>query len=95
MDAADGVTGADQRLAAILDDARRRLDAPVEVFALDALARCAVDAGDVTQAWELSDDADRRMEAASHFVTDRDRTDARVVRERSTARPAEPVRRAD
>jgi hypothetical protein len=34
----------------------------VEVFALDALAR--------------SDEADRRMPAAAHFITHRDRVDA-------------------
>ena len=33
------------RLTALLDDARRDDDAPVEVFALDALARLAADAG--------------------------------------------------
>ncbi len=49
------------RLEALLDAARRDGDAPVEVFALDALGR--------------HDEADRRMEAASHFITDRDRTD--------------------
>ena len=41
MDAADGVPGAADRLAATLDEARRRDDAAVEVFALDALARIA------------------------------------------------------
>ena len=46
LDAADGVTGAEQRLRAILDEARRTGDAPVEVFALDALARVAAEAGD-------------------------------------------------
>ncbi len=56
----------------LLDDARRDGDAPVEVFALDALARLAADAG---TAAELSAAADRRMPAASHFITERDRTD--------------------
>ena len=41
MDAADQVPGAEKRLEAILDEARREDDAPVEVFALDALARIA------------------------------------------------------
>ena len=45
MDAADRVAGAEERLVAILDDARRDDDAPVEVFALDALARIAADGG--------------------------------------------------
>ena len=44
---ADGVAGARARLEALLDAARRDGDAPVEVFALDALGR--------------SDEADRRM----------------------------------
>ena len=52
MDAADRVAGAEERLVAILDDAWRRDDAPVEVFALDALARVAVAAGDITRARE-------------------------------------------
>jgi len=80
MDAADRVAGAEQRLARILDDARGRDDAPVEVFALDALARLAAEASDITMARDLSAAADRRMAAASHFITDRDRTDARAVR---------------
>ncbi len=46
LDAADRRAGAYERLAAILDDARRRDDAPVEVFALDALGRSAARAGD-------------------------------------------------
>jgi predicted ATPase/DNA-binding SARP family transcriptional activator len=79
MDAADGVTGAEERLAAILDDARHRGDPPVEVFALDALARIAAVAGDIPTARDLTAAADQRMEAASHFITDLDRTDARSI----------------
>ena len=74
LDAADSVPGTEQRLVALLDRARRDGDAPVEVFALDALARLA---GDPATAQELSDAADRRMAAASHFITERDRVDAR------------------
>ena len=51
LDARDGVPGAAQRLEALLDAARRDDDAPVEVFALDALGR--------------SEEADRRMPAAA------------------------------
>jgi hypothetical protein len=80
LDAADGDEGADGRLGAILGDARNRDDAPVEVFALDALARIAARAGDLATARDLCSEADRRMEAASHFITDLDRTDARHVR---------------
>ena len=80
MDAADQVPGAEKRLQAILDEARREDDAPVEVFALDALARIAAVAGDTGTARDLCEKADRRLEAAAHFITDRDRTDAHWVR---------------
>jgi predicted ATPase/DNA-binding SARP family transcriptional activator len=80
MDAADGIAGADERLAAILEDARQRGDAPVEVFALDALARIAAVGGNLSTAGDLCAAADRRMADASHFITDVDRTDAHTVR---------------
>jgi hypothetical protein len=80
LDAAEAVPGAEERLTAILDDARRRHDAPVAVFALDALARRATDAGDTARANELFEEADRRMSEASHFITELDRTDAYAVR---------------
>ena len=51
-----------ERLVDILDEARREDDAPVEVFALDALARIAAAAGDTSTARDLGDEADRRME---------------------------------
>ena len=76
-----GNRGAEGRLVAILDDARRNDDAHVEVFALDALARIAAEAGDIATARNLCETADRRMEAASHFITDLDRTDAHTVRQ--------------
>jgi len=79
LDARDGVAGAEGRLRAILDAARRDDDGPVEVFALDAIARLASEAGDAVTARDLSDAADRRMETASHFIAERDRTDARAV----------------
>ena len=81
MDAADGDPGAGQRLEDLLDQARDADDAPVEVFALDALARIAAGSGDIGTARDLCEAADRRMESASHFITDRDRTDARWVRQ--------------
>ena len=81
LDAEDHVSGAEQRLVAILEDARRDDDAPVEVFALDALARIAAEGGDIATARDLCEAADRRMESASHFITDLDRTDARAVRQ--------------
>ena len=70
--------GDEQRLVAILDAARVDDDAPVEVFALDALARIAAERGDVATARDLCQAADRRMEAASHFITELDRRDARA-----------------
>ncbi len=81
LDAEDQVSGAEQRLAVILEEARREDDAPVEVLALDALARIAAERGDVATARDLCEAADRRMEAASHFITDLDRTDAQAVRQ--------------
>jgi hypothetical protein len=81
LDAADQVSGADDRLVVVLQDARLRQDAPVEVIALDALARLAAESGDIPAARGLCEAADRRMEAASHFITDADRSDARSVRQ--------------
>jgi hypothetical protein len=64
-----------------LEQARREDDAPVEVLALDALARVAAEAGGVAAARGLCAEADRRMASASHFITDLDRTDAHAVRQ--------------
>jgi len=98
MDAADRVAGAEERLVAILDDASRRDDAPVEVFSLDALARIAVAAGAITRARDLCAAADRRMDAASHFITDLDRVDAHAVRpivdSRAGSTPRKPASRS-
>jgi predicted ATPase len=80
MDAADQVPGVENRLQAILDEARRDDNAPVEVFALDALARIAAAVGDTGTARDLCEKADGRLEAAAHFITDLDRTDAHWVR---------------
>ncbi|HEY5875576.1 MAG TPA: BTAD domain-containing putative transcriptional regulator, partial [Ilumatobacteraceae bacterium] len=75
MDARDGIAGAHERLVAILDAARREDNASAEVFALDALARIADEAGD-TAAAAMSEVADARMQAASHFIAEPDRVDA-------------------
>jgi tetratricopeptide (TPR) repeat protein len=80
LDAADGHPTAGGRLADLLDRARDDEDVPVEVFALDALARIAAQAGEARTAQDLCSAADRRMESASHLITGRDRTDARWVR---------------
>lgn len=77
LDAADDVPDAGRRLDALLEAARRGDDAPVEVFALDALGRLTGDPS-------LHEMADRRMEAASHFITARDRTDRRAGASRRT-----------
>ncbi len=50
MDAADRVADAEDRLVAILDEARSTDHPHVEVFALDALARTAAQSGDVGRA---------------------------------------------
>ena len=75
MDARDHRADASARLAAILDEARREDDAHIEVFALDALARLAAERGDTHEAGRNRAEADRRMDAASHFISERDRVD--------------------
>ncbi|MPY92935.1 MAG: hypothetical protein GEV08_07665 [Acidimicrobiia bacterium] len=77
----DPQADAEQRLTAILEAARRSDLPHVEVFALDALARIAAEAGDIDSARRLSANADRRMEDASHFISDFDRIDAHAVRQ--------------
>ena len=79
MDAADREPGAEGRLVTILDEARLNDHAHVEVFALDALARIAAEAGDIATARDLCQTADRRMHAASHFITEFDRTDTHSI----------------
>jgi predicted ATPase/DNA-binding SARP family transcriptional activator len=81
LDAEDGVADAEARLATILEQARLSDDAPVEVFALDALARIAATGGEAVTASTLNDAADRRMKFASHFITELDRTDALAVKQ--------------
>ena len=46
---------------------------------LDTLARVAAEAGDIASARDLSQPADRRTKAASHFIVEHDRTDAHAV----------------
>jgi tetratricopeptide (TPR) repeat protein len=57
-----------ERLTALLQEAQRDGNAPVEVFALDALAR-------LTGNHSLYVTADARMDSAAHFITERDRVD--------------------
>jgi predicted ATPase/DNA-binding SARP family transcriptional activator len=81
LDAADHIAGAEERLHAILDDARADDAAHVEVFALDALARTAAERGDIDTARALCELADGRMKFASHFITERDRIDSHAFRQ--------------
>jgi predicted ATPase/DNA-binding SARP family transcriptional activator len=81
MDIGDPYADVEEQLATVLADARRAELPHVEVFALDALARIAAEAGDITRARELCETADRRMKDASHFITEFDRVDARSVRQ--------------
>ena len=83
LDAEDGVAGAEERLAAVLDAGATDGAGHVEVFALDALARLALDAGDIARATQLCEAADQRMASVSHFITEQDRTDAHAVRQRA------------
>jgi hypothetical protein len=46
---------------------------------LDALGHVAAEAGDIVTARDLCQSADRRMEAAAHFITEHHRTDAHTV----------------
>jgi predicted ATPase/DNA-binding SARP family transcriptional activator len=80
LDASDRVDGSQARLESVLQVARRNDDAPVEVFALDALACLAAAAGHEDLAHRLRTQADGRMAAASHFITERDRDRADVAR---------------
>ena len=79
MDAADRVPGAEAAAGRPPRRGEDGSDAPVEVFALDALGRIAADAGDIVAAQDLRREADQRMGAAAHFITDRDRTTPLVV----------------
>jgi hypothetical protein len=81
MDAVDDVHDAPERLNRLLREVREVHEDPaVEVFTHDALARLAALAGDTSTATKLSRAADSRMAAASHLITELDRTDARWVR---------------
>jgi predicted ATPase len=80
LDARQNDPGAAERLHELLDDARLRDDAPVEVLALDALAHIAADTGNLDTARRLCAAGDQRMEAAAHFISELDRVDATAVR---------------
>ncbi len=82
MDAADGVAGAEDRLRVVLEESSSSAAPHVDVFAFDALARLAAERGDLDVARSLCASADLLMTSSSHFITDRDRTDALAIRER-------------
>ena len=82
MDAADGVSGAEERLVAILDDGPASGTTPPSrsspsTRSPESQPKRATSPPRVT----FPTAADRRMEAASHFITDLDRSDARPVRQ--------------
>ena len=64
-----------QTLATVLADARSTDNLEVAVLALDALARLAAGAGDVTTARSLLTEADLLAPQAAHLLDDADRTD--------------------
>jgi predicted ATPase/DNA-binding SARP family transcriptional activator len=82
LDARDGVADAPTRLASILEWAVAEDNAAAEVLTLDALARIAAEADDVSSARSLADRADARMAVASHFIAEPDRVDAGSAVER-------------
>ena len=77
IDARSTSPGAADSLRAIVSRSAADANAPAEIFALDALARLARLAGDPAEAARLAQRADALMPGASHFITERDRVDAR------------------
>jgi tetratricopeptide (TPR) repeat protein len=80
LDAEAGLTGADERLGAVLDQARQAQDHEAEVLTLDALARSRAASGEVDQARQFLARADEIMPAAAHLVFNSDRLDGRRAR---------------
>jgi hypothetical protein len=77
LDAHDRVPGAPKRLWSVLRSARDARDAAAAVLSLDALGRLADLQGDQPAGDRLWDEADQWMARASHFISERDRRDAR------------------
>ena len=71
----------EQRLVAILDAARSDDDAPSRSSPSTRSRAWRSRRATSPTARDLCEAADRRMETASHFITERDRTDARAVRQ--------------
>ena len=76
MDAEDGDDSAEPRLRAVLERARDQHTPDIEIMALDALARSAANANDLTAARQLLDTADNLMPSARHLLGCADRLDA-------------------
>jgi hypothetical protein len=81
MDADDGLPDAEQRLVAILNEARTDVNLDVQVFALDALAGIDARAGNIAAALDLLASADELMQSLGHRIAEHDRIDARRARE--------------
>ena len=75
MDAEDGDDSAESRLRAVIEQARDQHTPDIEILALDALARNAATADDLTAARDLLDAADHLMPAARHLLCAADRLD--------------------
>ena len=76
MDAEDGDDTAEPRLRAVLEHARDQHTPDIEIMALDALARSAANADNLTAARHLLDTADDLMPSARHLLGSADRLDA-------------------
>lgn len=67
-------------LQEVLAEARGSDNVEVQVYALDALARLAAEAGEVARAGDLLGEADRLVGQVAHVVDAGDRLDAEIVR---------------
>lgn len=79
-DAEDGVAGASDRLAEVLDTARADGDVDAQVLALDASAALRAGAGDVAEAGRILAAADELMPVTTYRLAEVDRRGARRVR---------------
>ena len=80
MDVEDGVPGAMDRLAILLQSARDAGDIEIEVLTLDALAMGYAQTGDAEEASRRLAAADALMPFVAYCVSDADRLDARAAR---------------
>ena len=80
LTSATGSTHAAEQLKSVLEEAVSAGDAEVQVLTMDALARLAVDRGDVSAAQRLLRSADDLSSEIQHVLDDLDRTDAHLAR---------------